>query len=328
MSNCQNKLMTIVVPVRDREHIIGHTLDRIASQRRGDFALIIVDNGSTDRTAEVVGDWIDSHRADCSDVTFLTEPQPGACRARNRGLQEVATPYVMFFDSDDIMEDDHLDRILGFLEKRPETQLLHWNMSYRDADGWSSVKQSRRRDLLAEHLLHGTLTTGRFCVSTDRLRSVGGWDESLGMWNDFELGTRLLTAEPQIKAAHLPGGPSVIHVASDDSLTGATYSSRAKHHRAALAAIARHMAGDDKHTALLAARRAVLAANYRREGSKQLARDMLADALRGVTDRRLRMKLHTIYQTQRIFGSGASSLALLLLAPESWKSEGESSDNG
>ncbi len=310
------KEITIIVPVRNRENRIVRTLDSIYAQTYRPLALTVVDNGSTDRTRELVDRWAQTHNSDNFKVTILSEPEEGASKARNRGLKETQTEYVMFFDSDDIMESDHLQRIMSHFHAHPDTQLLHWGISLRDSDGWTSQKYSRLdSDLMAEHILHGTLATARFCVRTGIIREAGAWNETLSTWDDLELGVRLLRLTDNDKVHRLTGSPRVIADISDDSLTGPDFTSRSESMTQALDSIDNLISYDPRLNLILAARRAVLAAQYAREGSGSMARQELRKAIDG-RNRRERLKLRTVYLTQRLTGNGGSALTLQLFPPE------------
>lgn len=307
-----SSIVTIVIPVRDRAALIERTLDSIAQQDIRPINLVIVDNGSTDNTFRIMERWAARHRADDFNITLLSEPQPGASRARNRGLKEVTSPYVMFFDSDDTMEYDHLSRVAGELQRNPETDILHWAVAFRDPDGWTDKKESREDgDKLSEQILHSILGTQRYCVRTDFIRNAGYWNESLSTWDDYELGVRLLCSSPAPTIRYLNGSPRVIINYTDDSLTGPTFSSRAEPQQRALDAIDAILDNRPSYRQLLNAKRAVLAANYRREGSRSLARQTLNDALQDKKGFE-KLKLHIIYTVQRLAGKGGSFLAPLL----------------
>ena len=93
---------SIVVPVYNRATAIVRCLDSIAMQRGVEaFSVIVVDNNSTDGSAAAVSAWHDAHSE--IDLMQVTETRQGAAAARNKGLNMVTTPYVMFFDSDDEM---------------------------------------------------------------------------------------------------------------------------------------------------------------------------------------------------------------------------------
>ena len=95
--------ITIVVPVKNRATLVLRTLGSIKAQTWRPLKVIVVDNASTDGTPESVENWIEKHGAPDFEVTLDREPEPGAARARNRGLEAVDTRLMMIFDSDDML---------------------------------------------------------------------------------------------------------------------------------------------------------------------------------------------------------------------------------
>ncbi|MDE5837351.1 MAG: glycosyltransferase family 2 protein, partial [Paramuribaculum sp.] len=122
-----SELITIVLPVRNRAELLPRTLRSIAAQSLRPLKVIAVDNGSTDSTAEILSKWAQEVAPSGIDVTVLSEEKPGASAARNRGLAEVTTPYVMFFDSDDEMLQGHLERLIVGIKNHPHTELFGWS---------------------------------------------------------------------------------------------------------------------------------------------------------------------------------------------------------
>lgn len=309
----REKEITVVVPVRNRCNLVVRTLDSIEAQSYRPLNLVIVDNNSTDTTLDVVNRWSESHRSPDFSVKVVSEDTPTASAARNRGLREVETEYVAFFDSDDIMEANHIARVMKHLESNGYPDLAYWDARYRDADGWSEVKTSRHHDLLSEHLIHSTLATLRFCARTERIREIGGWDKQLLNWDDLEFGVRILVHKPAFTRSYMPDNPTVIHTSDDlaNSITSFHFSDNPEQIDMALNAIARILEGDGAHTFILSARRAILAADYRREGARDLAARTLGTALEGQSAKN-RRRLRIIYAVQRIFGCGGSWLTLHL----------------
>lgn len=304
-----NQNFTIVVPVRNRAEVVGRTLDSIAAQKRKCFRLVVVDNGSTDNTLEFVTKWADAHRTAEMPVTVISELKPGAAAARNAGLAIADTPYVMFFDSDDVMLPSHTERIDAYLTRFPDTDILRWNIGWVDSDGWLTVQDRHFHNPMQLHMMHCTLSTQRYVARAELVRSVGGWNERLSTWDDLELGVRLLAAVEEGRVAKLNGEPTVhVYRVDDDTLTGASFSARAEEQQRALDAIAEAVSSDSDRL-LVRARRVILAANYRREGRKDLAESTLAQAKDGV-DAKTGLRLSMVYNLQRLAGRGGSALAL------------------
>lgn len=307
-----DRLITLVVPVRDRAAVVGRTLDSIAAQTSRDFRLVLVDNASTDATPEVLARWVKAHASDPFSPVLLSESKPGASCARNRGLAAADTPYVMFFDSDDEMRPDHIARIADHLRRFPDIDLLRWDVTIIDDDGWSSVKSPRFHDEMQLHLLHGSLATQRYVARTSLVRHAEGWNETLSTFDDLELGVRLIAAASKIRQLH--GEPTVVIHRSAQSISGPDYSSRYREISLALDAIESTLHSLERHDDLriLAARRAILAAHFLREGHRDKADAMLARAMDSA-DGFDRLHLRTIHRITRLLGRGGSYAALKLM---------------
>lgn len=303
--------VTIIIPVLNRAAAVCRCLDSVAAQHGVEACeLIVVDNGSTDGTASAVAAWAESHPSVALRV--MAEPRRGVTLARNLGLEATATPYVMFFDSDDIMLPGHLRRLLDGIRVRPDAELFGWDELCTLPGGrLRRAVFSAGRHALRRHLIATTVSTQRIAVRTSLLRRVGAWHPSLRGWNDFELGVRLLLASPvTVKLGTDGDAPTVVTLFSEDSITGRRFSDDPAKWEEALDAVEASLAAAGRPMdALLSMRRAVLAGHYAREGAVAEARRLRsAIGAKGVAA--IRMWLY--YAVTRLFGRGAARLALLL----------------
>lgn len=309
----------IVIPVLNRADYIVGTLDSIREQTVRPLRVIVVDNGSTDATRDVITGWINRNAGETFSVRLIEEKTPGASAARNAGLRLVESPFVMFFDSDDVMLPDHMERVSNALAARPDADLVRWEVSRLDADGWLSRTEHNDSDPLRLHIMHSTFATVRFAVRTSLLREAGGWDESLTTWDDLELGTRLLARRPV--TTKLTGEPTVRVTVHPDSLTGPSFSSRADAEIAALDVMERdlRLAGRQEYLPLVDARRMILAASLARENSREKSLKLRSMTARTDCPASRSLKLTAVYAVQRLFGCGGSALALVTLSPAELK---------
>src|SRR5690554_8063110 len=103
----EQPLISIIIPTFNRAHLIGETLDSILAQTYQNWECVVVDDGSTDNTDEVMAAYM------AKDARFQYHHRPpektkGANACRNAGLDLAAGEYIVFFDSDDLMTPDHL----------------------------------------------------------------------------------------------------------------------------------------------------------------------------------------------------------------------------
>ena len=212
--------VTIVVPVWNRQERVVRTLDSIAASICHHFELVVVDNGSTDDSLAVCQQWAWTHRDDGFPIQVLSELRQGAAAARNRGLQACQTEYVYFFDSDDLMSPDFVGDVMEVLySTSPDMLFAPVCMEVR---GQKKVRDYVRGGDVPEHIITSMMDTLSMVFNTQWLRGIGGWNESVTVWDDWELGARALLAKPTIywmegKTYH----QVLVH---DESLTGACFS--------------------------------------------------------------------------------------------------------
>src|ERR1700752_2956055 len=105
----------VVMPVYNRAATVGRAIQSVLSQEFQDFELIIVDDGSTDGTPDVVASFADPR------LRFIRLPaNAGGNAARNRGIDAGTAPLITFLDSDDHYLSNKLEFAVHYFEDRPE----------------------------------------------------------------------------------------------------------------------------------------------------------------------------------------------------------------
>lgn len=127
-------LVSVIIPAYNAAGLIGETLQSIFKQSYGAIEVIVVDDGSTDNTADVV-------RAYAPKVILLQQPNSGGCASpRNHGLGLAQGEFVTFFDADDLMLPDKLQRQVDFLRRHPGCDTVL--MDYRNFDEHGEAPQA------------------------------------------------------------------------------------------------------------------------------------------------------------------------------------------
>lgn len=130
-------LVTVIIPTFDRAHLIGETLDSIIAQTYCNWECIIIDDGSTDNTSNLVGEYIKK------DIRFSYLKRPddtakGANACRNIGLDNANGDLIVFFDSDDLMISEHIElKVKGMLKNDVDyvifrTKFFNSDLNYID----------------------------------------------------------------------------------------------------------------------------------------------------------------------------------------------------
>lgn len=257
-----DSILTVVVPVYNRASLIVRTLNSIAAQDYRPFRLIIVDNNSTDNTLSAIHEWADKLEDNKLDVKILSEKQPGAAAARQRGVNEVDTPWVMHFDSDDTMRPGHISRIINGIAANPMADIVGWDVLTHQLDGSTKVNRFYAHNAMVNHLFHATLSSLRYAVKTELLRKSGGWETDIHGWDDYVLGVKLLLLNPVL--AKLGNGISVDIYSQEQSVSGNNFSGKAGEWEFALSRCEQIIRQANRLELLkwIDARRAILAGHY------------------------------------------------------------------
>ena len=138
--------ITVVVVIHNAETYVERCLNSLLEQDTQQFRVILVDDGSSDRSLEIC-------RTVCAHmgqtVRLLELPHGGVANARNRGLEQVDTPYVLFLDSDDWLEPTTISAMMQMVE-RYQPELAVFGFYYELSNG-------------TQHLLHSRMSKELFC---------------------------------------------------------------------------------------------------------------------------------------------------------------------
>jgi glycosyltransferase involved in cell wall biosynthesis len=190
--------ISVVIPTYNRNALLKKTLQGLCEQTRLEWLkeVIIVSDGSIDATAGTVKEFLAR-----LPIKFLEQPKRGVTRARNLGLREVRSSIVLLLD-DDVIPDRQLvaehvtfhtqmptsEAVLqGYVTWLPELRITHfmrWYGEFGGLFGFSLLKDGQEAD--ARYLY-----TCNISFKTDFLRAQGGFNETLTVLEDHELGYRL-----------------------------------------------------------------------------------------------------------------------------------------
>ena len=104
-------LVSVIIPTYNRAHLIKRSAQSVLGQTYKNLELIIVDDGSTDNTEDVVKS-LDDER-----VVYIKQTNQGACAARNNGIDHARGEFIAFQDSDDVWHNDKLEKQINCLKE-------------------------------------------------------------------------------------------------------------------------------------------------------------------------------------------------------------------
>lgn len=108
-----NYKLSVIIPAYNGEKFLAETLDCVLNQTLKDVQIIVVDDGSTDSTADIVAEYAKKH----SNILPLSQPNSGVSAARNNGIRNAEGEYLLFLDSDDVFTSDSFELMCDKLDK-------------------------------------------------------------------------------------------------------------------------------------------------------------------------------------------------------------------
>lgn len=122
-------MISVVLPLYNKEAYISRTIDSILNQTFRDFELVIINDGSTDRSVEIIASIPDER------IRIIHQKNQGVSAARNRGYTEARFDYIAFIDGDDEWTPDHLQIIVYLIRKYPACGLYATSYSIQKESG-------------------------------------------------------------------------------------------------------------------------------------------------------------------------------------------------
>ncbi|MEO0957294.1 MAG: glycosyltransferase [Pseudomonadota bacterium] len=187
-----NPTISVVMPCYNAAAHLRETIASLQAQTLECWELIAIDDGSTDRTSEVLTKAAEGDLR----IRVLRIPNGGPSRARNVGVLGLArSPLVAFLDADDLCRPRRLARIVEHFTARPRSAAAYGRVSFfrGDAACPDTASTIRRRPLDASVLLgeNPVCTTSNLAIRFDAFRAIGGFDERLAHHEDVDLLLRI-----------------------------------------------------------------------------------------------------------------------------------------
>ena len=186
-------MVSVVIPVYNRKEQLLRAVGSVIEQTFPEWELIVVDDGSTDGTRELMRG-LEGGRIRC-----LFQPRLGVSSARNLGVSAARFPWISFLDSDDYWLPMKLEAQLQALEEKPQYEIVHSDEIWIRRGRWVNPKKIHRKygGWIYRHCLPRCIVSPSSVLLHRRvLEDRGGFDESFPVCEDYELWLRLFSQRP------------------------------------------------------------------------------------------------------------------------------------
>lgn len=197
-----NPLVSVLMPAYNARRYVGEAIESVLAQTWRDFEFVIIDDGSTDDTPEI----LKRYAAGDGRIRVLPRSNAGVGAALNAGLAEARGEFVARMDSDDVCVPERFARQVEFLRQEPECVLVGSRVLLIDPDGAPLFEMEdipTQHEAIDEMLLQGrwSIVHPAVMMRRDVVRRLGGYDNDLVPVEDHDLFLRLAEAG---RLANLP----------------------------------------------------------------------------------------------------------------------------
>ncbi|MDT8316788.1 MAG: glycosyltransferase [bacterium] len=186
--------VSVIIPTYNRAGMIVECLESVLNQTYSDYEVIVVDDGSTDDTEELIGPYLNR-------IRYIKQENMGNAGARNSGIEATKGDIVAFNDSDDLWLPDKLERQVKYLDEHPDVGMVCGNGIFfgsSKVEGKKVISDKRAITLekdgvtLASIFMKSTLRTPTMVVRRKVIETVGGFDPDFKVCVDLDFAFRVL----------------------------------------------------------------------------------------------------------------------------------------
>ena len=220
-------LVSVIVPTYNYGRFIGETLECLLAQTYANWECIVVDDGSTDDTAERVARFIER------DARFKFVRQENALQAaaKNNGLRNSTGEYIQFLDADDLIEPQKFEKQVEYLEAHPEVDIVYGSMRYFKTEApdeklywvwgenkpWMPETCGSGKEVLTALVRQNIMVINSPLIRRRVVDAVGMFDDRLPPAEDWDYWLRCAAAGMRFQFADLPGTLALVRWHSSSS---------------------------------------------------------------------------------------------------------------
>ncbi len=178
--------ISVVIPCFNNANTIIETIESVIKQVYSSIEMIIVNDGSTDSSEQVISNYIESKKI--TNITLINQVNAGPSKSRNNGANIATGTYLMFLDADDLLAPTYIDTCITHLERDKNLNIVYTEGEYFGAKKgkWNLPNFS------IPNFLESNCIPISAVIRNEVFKKVGGFDEKLGYTEDWDLWIRIV----------------------------------------------------------------------------------------------------------------------------------------
>ncbi len=183
--------VSVLMPVYNSQRYVAAAVESVLQQSFPDFELLITDDGSRDRSLQILQAYADQD----SRIRLRSQPNQGLTRTLNAMIQETRGEYIAILEHDDVALPNRLADEVAFLDQHPEVVCVSGAQELIDeASRFLTCLQLPLTDLEIQQAAlagHGSMCHPGVMIRRSALLELGGYNETMGLAHDLDLWLRL-----------------------------------------------------------------------------------------------------------------------------------------
>ncbi len=185
--------ISVIIPTYNRASTLPRAIDSVLAQSHAADEIIVVDDGSTDETIEIIGDQY-------PQIKLISQNNSGVSSARNTGIKNAIGNWICLLDSDDSWQDNKLEKQTEVIIDNPEYLICHTNENwYRDGKILNQGKKHEKRggyNIFQHCLPLCAISPSSVMINKQVFDDVGLFDEDLPACEDYDMWLRICCKYP------------------------------------------------------------------------------------------------------------------------------------
>jgi len=180
---------SVITPLYNKEKYIQNTLNCVFNQSFSNFEVIVVNDGSTDRSLAILDEFSDNR------LKIIHQKNQGVSVARNTGMENAKADYICFLDADDVWKPNHLQAFYDTITKFPDAK-MYCNRYVSQISKNTFIKnnfididenyEGYIKDFFKSSLINRVALTSAVCIHKDTFNEIGGFDKAISSGQDLE----------------------------------------------------------------------------------------------------------------------------------------------
>lgn len=221
-----SRLISVIIPLYNKSAYIANALDSVLKQTYQNYEIIVVNDGSTDGSENIVKSYIETNP---DNIILITQENQGVSVARNTGIKQSKGELIAFLDADDEWDAEYLETIISLREKYPAAGIYATAYYQQDAASGKKnliqhkIKNNSSRTILSSYFKtislgpHPIMTSG-IVVPKEILENIGGFESGMPLGEDLLLWAKIALYYPVVYCAE-PLSKCWINTANNHKIT-------------------------------------------------------------------------------------------------------------